>query len=177
MDIRAEYLRVCAGNFRSMKTLAERALEQVADDDLRWAPDAESNSITVIVKHLAGNMLSRWTDFLTSDGEKPDRHRDEEFVDTIETREELLAVWERGWGRLFASLEALGGDDLDRTIRIRGVEHSVVDAINRQLVHAAEHVGQIIYIAKHRRAGEWRSLSVPRGKSEEFNARLFSAGS
>jgi hypothetical protein len=160
-------------SFRGLKKLGERAIAQLSDEELTRAPDEESNSVAVIVKHLAGNMRSRWTDFLTSDGEKPDRHRDTEFEpDAGLTRAQLLERWERGWGHLFAALEPLEGDDLLRTVMIRGEPHSVLQAINRQLTHYASHVGQIVYLAKHWRSKDWKSLSVPRGQSEQFNQKM-----
>jgi hypothetical protein len=164
-------------SFRGLKKLGERAMAQLTDEELLRAPDEESNSVAVIVKHLAGNMRSRWTDFLTSDGEKPDRNRDSEFVaDTELTRAELLERWERGWGLLFAALEPLRGDDLLRTVMIRGEPHSVVQAINRQLTHYASHVGQIVYLAKHLKSKDWKSLSVPRGQSDQFNRKMRERG-
>ena len=160
-------------SFRGLKKLGERAIAQLSDEELARAPDEESNSVAVIVKHLAGNMRSRWTDFLTSDGEKPDRHRDTEFEpDGGLTRAQLLERWERGWGQLFAALEPLQGDDLLRTVMIRGEPHSVLQAINRQLTHYASHVGQIVYLAKHWKSKDWKSLSVPRGQSEQFNQKM-----
>jgi hypothetical protein len=150
-------------------------MEQVTDEQLFAALDAEANSIAVVVKHIVGNMRSRWTDFLTSDGEKPDRHRDTEFEDPPATREALMALWEAGWECLFSALEPLSDSDVTRRVTIRGEAHSVMQAVNRQLAHYACHVGQIVLLAKHYRHTEWRSLSVPRGKSWEFNRRV-SAG-
>jgi hypothetical protein len=159
--------------FLYYKKLAERAMEQCAEEDLFRAQDAESNSIAIIVKHMAGNMRSRWTDFLTSDGEKPDRNRDSEFENPPKTREELSEVWEKGWKCLFDALEPLTEADLSRTVTIRTEPHSVMQAINRQVAHYAYHVGQIVYLAKHfavAKKGTWSSLSVPRAKSREFTA-------
>ena len=150
--------------FRNYKAMGEKALAQVEDDSLTWQPNEESNSLVTIIKHMAGNMRSRWTDFLTSDGEKPNRQRDEEFENVDMTRAELMAVWEAGWACVFAALEPLTDDDLDKTVYIRGEAHTVVDAINRQLTHYAAHVGQIIYIAKIVGKGEWQTLSIPRKK-------------
>jgi hypothetical protein len=159
--------------FRYYKQLAERAFAQIADDDFFRTIDPETNSIAVNMKHMAGNMISRWTDFLTTDGEKPGRDRDMEFVMLPEaTKEEMLAYWEKGWQVAFAAIEPLTPDDLMRTFTIRGQEHTVVQAINRQLAHYAYHVGQIVYLAKHFKSSEWKSLSVPRNKSTEFNARM-----
>lgn len=172
MDMPLEhYLPDAVGQFRGLKKLAEGAVAQVADEDLVITLDEESNSVAVIMKHLAGNMRSRWTDFLTSDGEKPDRHRDAEFViEAGDTKDRILEQWEAGWRCLFEALAPLTGEDLSRTVLIRGEPHSVVQAINRQLTHYAYHVGQIVFLAKHLAASRWQSLSVPRGKSEEFNA-------
>ena len=159
-------------SFRSYKRLAERAMEQVSDDEFFLQIDKESNSIAVMVKHIAGNQRSRWRDFLTSDGEKPDRHRDTEFELIEDTRESLMAFWESGWATLFEALESLSTDDLEKTVTIRGEPHTVVEAINRQLTHYAYHIGQIVFLAKHLKASEWRTLSVPRNRSDEFNAYL-----
>ncbi len=156
--------------FRYYKKLGDRAMAQMPDADLFTALDAESNSIAVIVKHLAGKMRSRWTDFLTSDGEKPDRHRDSEFENPPATRDEVLALWEKGWGTLFAALEPLRNADLGRTVTIRGERRSVTQAIHRQLAHYAYHVGQIVYLARHFTGEGWQSFTVPRGESARFNA-------
>lgn len=158
--------------FRSYKKLAERAMEQVSDEQLFQALDDESNSIAIIVKHMTGNMRSRWTDFLTADGEKPDRNRDSEFIDPPRTREELLAMWEDGWQRVFAALEPLEDADLTRKVTIRGEAHSVMQAINRQVAHYANHVGQIVLLAKHFAHERWQSLSIPRNRSADFNRRV-----
>ena len=167
------YLEDALHTFREYKKLAERAFAQTSDEDFFRRVDDESNSIAIIVKHLAGNMLSRWTDFLTMDGEKPERNRDLEFVmlpDT--TRDQMIAYWEKGWQVTFEAIEPLTADDLMRTIRIRGQDHTVVQAINRQIAHYANHVGQIVLLAKHFKSSDWQSLSVPKNKSAEFNARL-----
>ena len=149
---------------RWYKDLAERALAQLDEAELHWAPDAEANSVAIVVKHLAGNMVSRWTDFLTADGEKPDRNRDDEFIDTIGTRAELMAAWENGWQCVFDALEPLSDRDLERVVRIRGRDHTVRQAIVRQLTHYAYHVGQIVYLARMRKGAEgWTSLSIARG--------------
>ena len=161
--------------FRYYKRLAERAMEQIADEQLFASLDAETNSIAVVVKHMSGNMRSRWTDFLTTDGEKPGRNRDSEFVDPPTTRAELLASWEDGWRCVFAAIEPLTDADLVRTVTIRGEEHSVMQAINRQLAHYPYHVGQIVLLARHFSGESWQSLSVPRNKSAEFN-RSVAAG-
>jgi hypothetical protein len=167
------YLDDSLYTFRYYKTLAERAFAQINDEDFFKTIDDESNSIAVNIKHMAGNMLSRWTDFLTTDGEKPERDRDMEFeMLPATTKAEMLAYWERGWQCVFDAVEPLRPEDLMRTITIRGQDHTVVQAINRQLAHYAYHVGQIVYLAKHFKSSEWQSLSVPRNKSAEFNARL-----
>lgn len=160
--------------FRYYKKLGERALEQVPDDQLFYAQDQECNSIAIIVKHMAGNMRSRWTDFLTSDGEKPDRNRDTEFEDPPKTRTELMRLWEEGWACLLHALESLSDADSTKRVLIRGEAHSVTQAINRQLCHYAYHVGQIVLIAKQRRTGDWKPLTVPRGKSSQFNQQVLS---
>ena len=166
------YLEDSLTLFRYYKNLAERAIAQVTDEQLQAVLDREMNSIAVIVKHMAGNMRSRWTDFLTSDGEKPDRDRDSEFVDPPLTREALLSMWEQGWQSLFGALEPLSEEDMSRTVTIRGEPHSVMQAINRQIAHYSYHCGQIVMLAKHFKHDEWKSLSVPRKQSAEFNRRV-----
>jgi uncharacterized damage-inducible protein DinB len=172
LEFTTSYLKDSTEVFRHYKKLAERAMAQLADEQLFTVLDEESNSIAIIVKHMAGNMRSRWTDFLTSDGEKPDRHRDTEFEDPPATREALLAMWESGWRCLFGALDALTDADLSRTITIRGEAHSVTQAINRQLAHYPYHCGQIVFLAKHLNHAGWKTLTVPRGKSQEFNRRV-----
>lgn len=167
------YLKDSLDVFRYYRKLGDRAIEQCPDNGLFAMLDAESNSIANIVKHMAGNMRSRWTDFLTTDGEKPDRNRDTEFEDAPKTRTDLLALWERGWKHVFDALAPLGDEDLVRTITIRTEPHSVMQAINRQVAHYSYHVGQIVYIAKHlatKAVGSWQSLSVPRNQSTQFAA-------
>jgi hypothetical protein len=173
MNIGSAYLEETMRSLRGHKRLAEGALNQLSDAELFQVIDPESNSAAVIVKHIAGNMRSRWTDFLTSDGEKPDRHRDQEFiVDEHITRAQLMASWERGWQLVFETLQSLQPEDLSRIVTIRGQEHTVLQAINRALAHYAYHTGQIVFVAKHLRSSEWKTLSVPRGKSEELNAEM-----
>src|ERR1700761_4377440 len=169
------YLEDCLALFRQYKGLAERAMEQATDEQLLTTLDPEANSIALIVKHLAGNMRSRWTDFLTTDGEKPDRNRDSEFIDPPATREALMREGDDGWARVFGAIEPLSEKDLSRTTTIRGEPHSVMQAINRQLAHYPPHVGQIVLLAKHFGGERWRSLSVPRNQSAEFNRKV-SAG-
>jgi hypothetical protein len=166
-DIGAAYLNDAIDTFHSYKKLGEKAIAQVYDSGLTRTLDAESNSIAVIVKHLAGNMRSRWTLFLTTDGEKPDRNREAEFEVALDTgRAMVLGWWEDGWSCLFEALRSLKPDDLSRTVMIRGQPHSVVQAINRQLTHYAYHVGQIVFLAKHFANKDWHSLSIPRRGSE-----------
>jgi len=166
------YLLDAIESFRNYKKLAERAMEQVSDEEFFAQIDAESNSVALVVKHIAGNQRSRWRDFLTSDGEKPDRNRDTEFEIMNEDRASLMDFWESGWATLFGALEGLTPDDFSRTVTIRGEPHTIVEAINRQLTHYAYHVGQITFLAKHFRASEWKTLSVPRGRSDAFNQYL-----
>ena len=166
------YLEDSIEVLRYYKKLAERAMQQVSDEHLFTNLDAESNSIAIIVKHMTGNMRSRWTDFLTTDGEKPTRNRDSEFIDPPATRAALLTDWEDGWSLVFSTLESLGESDLTRTVTIRGEAHSVMQAINRQVAHYPHHVGQIVMLAKHFACDHWQSLSVPRNKSAEFNRRV-----
>ena len=172
-SIGEHYLEDALRTFRDYKKLAERAFAQIDDEHFFRTIDDESNSIAVNMKHMAGNMLSRWTDFLASDGEKPERNRDMEFVMLPETtKADMVAYWDRGWQSVFDAVEPLTPDDLLRTVTIRGQDHTVVQAINRQLSHYAYHVGQIVYLAKHFRASDWQSLSVPKNKSAEFNKYL-----
>jgi hypothetical protein len=172
LKLTTSYLEDSLELFRYYKKLGERAMEQVADAELFATLDEESNSIAIVVKHMAGNMRSRWTDFLTTDGEKPDRDRDSEFVDPPTTRGELLQVWENGWSRVFGALEPISDADLARTVTIRGEAHSVMQAINRQMAHYAYHVGQIVMLAKHSAHDRWQSLTVPRNRSRDFNRRV-----
>jgi uncharacterized protein DUF1572 len=172
-SISQHYLDDALSTFRDYKKLAERAFAQTSDEDFFRTIDEESNSIAVNMKHMAGNMISRWTDFLTTDGEKPERNRDIEFVMLAgTTKDEMLAYWEKGWKCVFDAVEPLTPDDLMRTVRIRGEDHTVVQAINRQLAHYAYHTGQIVYLAKHFKSSTWQSLSVPKNRSAEFNADL-----
>jgi hypothetical protein len=166
------YIEDALAVFRHSKKVAEGAMAQATDADLNAVLDPEMNSIAVIVKHMSGNMRSRWTDFLISDGEKPDRNRDSEFEEPAATRAELMAQWENGWNSLFTALEPLTDTDLTRTITIRGEAHSVMQAINRQIAHYGYHCGQIVLLAKHFRSANWKSLSVPRKKSEQFTRKV-----
>jgi len=166
------YLEDSIEVLRYYKKLGDRAMQQVSDEHLFATLDTESNSIAIIVKHITGNMRSRWTDFLTTDGEKPNRNRDGEFIDPPATRAALIADWEQGWSLVFATLDSLTESDLARTITIRGEAHSVMQAINRQVAHYPHHVGQIVVLAKHFACDRWQSLSVPRNKSAEFNRKV-----
>ncbi len=172
LEFTTSYLADSLAIFRYYKGLAERAMDQLDDDQLFVALDPESNSIAVILKHMTGNMRSRFIDFLTTDGEKPDRHRDLEFVDPPPTRGALMNAWNEAWAYLFAALEPLTEDDLARTITIRGEPHSVMQAINRQVAHYSYHCGQIVFLAKHLNHAGWKPLSVARGQSEQFNQKV-----
>jgi hypothetical protein len=167
------YLTSAKRQFQYYKKLADGAMLQMRDEQLFVQPNEESNSIAIIVKHLAGNMLSRWTDFLTTDGEKPWRNRDSEFVDAFKTREEVTAFWEKGWNCLFNTLDSLTDDQLETLIYIRNEGHTVMEAINRQLCHYAYHCGQIVYVAKWLKNTDWESLSIPRNKSLDYNSKKF----
>ena len=159
-------------SFRNYKTMAERAMEQVSDEEFFAAIDEEANSIAVIVKHLAGNLVSRWSDFLTTDGEKPTRDRDAEFEIRDDSRELLMEFWELGWKTLFDNIEPLTVDDFSKTVTIRCQVHTIVEAFNRQLSHYAYHIGQIVLLAKHFKSSEWKTLSIPKNRSAEFNKFL-----
>jgi len=170
-DIAAHYLSEIRRQFSGHKRLAEGAMAQLKDEEFFIALDPESNSIAILVKHLAGNMRSRFTDFLTTDGEKPNRNRDQEFeINAATTRADVMRWWEEGWARVFAAIESLKPEDVMRTITIRGEPHTVLQATNRQVAHYAQHTGQIVFLAKHLRSSEWKTLSIPRGKSKELNA-------
>lgn len=166
------YIEDALAIFRQYKLLGERAMAQVSDEQLFGSLDDESNSIAIIVKHMTGNMRSRWTDFLTSDGEKPSRNRDSEFVDPPATRESLMREWEAGWACVFGAIEPLTDADLGRAVTIRGEAHSVMQAINRQLAHYPQHIGQVILLAKHYAGGGWQTLSVARNRSADFNRKV-----
>lgn len=168
-DVAAHYLDEARRQLRGHKRMAEAAMAQLRDEDFFATLDPESNSVAILVKHLAGNMRSRFTDFLTTDGEKPDRFRDREFeVTSATTRSDVMKWWEEGWVCVFGALESLKPEDVMRTVTIRGEPHTVLQAINRQIAHYAQHIGQIVFLAKHLRSSEWKTLSIPRGKSEEF---------
>jgi len=168
-DFAAHYLDEARRQMRGHKRMGEAAMAQLRDEDFFATPDPESNSVAILVKHLAGNMRSRFTDFLTTDGEKPDRFRDREFeVTAATTRTEVMKWWEDGWSTVLGAIESLKPEDVLRTVTIRGEPHTVLQAINRQIAHYAQHTGQIVFLAKHLRSSKWKTLSIPRGKSEEF---------
>ncbi len=167
--IRDHYLKDAIRQLRKSKELADRAIAQVGDDGLFFTLDSRSNSIAIIMKHMAGNMRSRWRDFLTSDGEKPDRHRDREFeLDQDDTADNLRAAWAAGWRLTIETLSGLDWRDLESTVTIRGEPHTVLEAIQRQLTHYAYHVGQIVLLARHQAGDGWRWLSIPPGRSADF---------
>jgi uncharacterized protein DUF1572 len=168
-DVAAHYLEEIKRQLRGHKRMAEAAIAQLEDAELFTIIDPESNSVAILIKHIAGNARSRFTDFLTADGEKPDRFRDQEFeVSATTTREEVMRWWEEGWSIVFSTLDSLKPEDVSRTVTIRSEPHTVLQALNRALAHYAQHTGQILFLAKHLRSKEWKTLSIPRGKSEEF---------
>jgi uncharacterized protein DUF1572 len=169
VEIAAHYLDEVRRQFRGHKRMGEGAMAQLKDEELFVTLDPEANSVAILVKHLAGNMRSRFTDFLTTDGEKPDRFRDQEFeVTSATTRAEVMKWWEEGWARVFSAIEGLKPEDVMRTVTIRGEPHTVLQAMNRQIAHYAQHIGQIIFLAKHLRSDQWKTLTIPRGKSESY---------
>jgi hypothetical protein len=172
-EFSTSYVKDSLAVFHLWKSLAEKAMAQMRDEDFHVALDPESNSVAVIVKHMAGNMRSRWRDLLTTDGEKPDRYRDTEFeMPEKLTRAQVMEMWERGWQYVWDALEPLSDEDMTRTVYIRSEPHSVMQAINRQVAHYANHIGQIIFLAKHFRSSEWKAVTIPRGKSDEFLKRV-----
>jgi hypothetical protein len=176
-EIATHYLEEARRQMRGHKRMGEGAMNQLRDEDFLVTLDPESNSVAVIVKHLAGNMRSRFIDFLTRDGEKPDRFRDREFELTPSTsRADVMKWWEEGWACVFSAIDALKPEDVMRTVTIRGEPHTVLQAINRQIAHYAQHIGQIVFLAKHLRSSEWKTLSIPRGKSEEFKQHKVMSG-
>lgn len=177
MSIGNEYLTVVQERFESIRNLGEKTIDQLSEEDMYWSYNEESNSVAVIVKHLSGNMISRWTDFLTSDGEKPYRKREQEFIEDNLSKEELIDVWKKGWDCLFNTLSHLNKDDLLKNIYIRGESHLVLEAIERQLAHYAYHIGQMVYIGKQIKNGKWKSLSIPRGQSEEYLKQMLKKNS
>lgn len=174
MDLAAHYLEEAFRQMRGHKRLTEGAIAQLSDEEMFRVIDPESNSVAIIMKHMAGNMRSRFVDFLTTDGEKPTRHRDQEFIiDEKTTRADVMRWWEEGWKIVFDMFASLKPEDLTKTVTVRGEPHTVLQAINRQVAHYAHHSGQILFLAKHFRSAEWKTLSVPRGKSEEFSTGKF----
>lgn len=169
MDIPTEFMVAIINAFETNKRLADRAVAQVPDDKLHLALDQNTNSIAVIMKHVAGNLISRWTDFLTTDGEKPSRNRDDEFVDTFGSRADLLELWERGWACLLMAVKNLKLEDLGKTVTIRGEPHSVPLSLERSLGHTCYHIGQIVQIARIQSGEKWSTLTIPKGGSEQFN--------
>jgi hypothetical protein len=168
-DVATHYLEEIKRQLRGHKRMAEAAIAQLEDAELFTIIDPESNSVAILIKHIAGNARSRFTDFLATDGEKPDRFRDQEFeVSATATRAEILRWWEEGWSHVFSTLDSLKPEDVSRTVTIRSEPHTVLQALNRALAHYAQHIGQIVFLAKHLRSKEWSTLSIPRGKSEEY---------
>jgi len=173
MTFQEEYIESAISEFNRYKTMGDKTFAQLSDENLLWTYGEDDNSIAQIVKHLSGNMLSRWTNFLTEDGEKDWRDRDSEFIDPPETKAEILEVWEKGWSCLFEALNSIHNSNFDAKIKIRNESHSIVEAINRQLAHYASHVGQIVLLAKMQKGSAWVSLSVPKGGSKAFNKIMF----
>ncbi|HHB51787.1 MAG TPA: DUF1572 domain-containing protein [Saprospiraceae bacterium] len=174
--MKEDYLKSVIKQFEYYKSVGEKTFNQLADKDLLWQFNEESNSIAIIVNHLSGNMKSRWTDFLTSDGEKEWRNRDQEFEDIIQTRKDLLVKWNEGWECLFTALSSINTTNFDTKIYIRNQEHSIIEAINRQLAHYTYHIGQITFLGKMIKSNQWKSLTIPKGKSKVFNKNKFSKG-
>ncbi|ALC88971.1 hypothetical protein AM500_03515 [Bacillus sp. FJAT-18017] len=168
MNTETNFLTIVTESFKGMKKQAESAMEQLSLEELHYTPNGESNSIAVLVKHMSGNLKSRFSSFLTEDGEKPDRRRDEEFIGAFKSKEELLRTWNAGWNILFETLDDMTDDDLARTITIRSEPYSAINAIQRAVIHQSGHVGQIVYIAKMIKGDSWQTLSIARGQSEKF---------
>lgn len=168
------YLESVSKQFQYYKLLGEKTFDQLTDEDLFWVPNSYSNSIALIVKHVSGNMLSRWTDFLNSDGEKEWRNRDGEFLMDFSTRHEMMDKWNKGWDCLFAALDSCQSVELDHIVYIRNIGHTIVEAINRQLAHYAYHIGQVVYIGTLIKENDWKSLSIPKNQSQKYNASKFS---
>ena len=168
MNVGKEYLKVVLERFKSVKNLGDKTINQLSEDDIHWKLNDESNSVAVIVKHLSGNMVSRWSNFLTSDGEKSYRNRDQEFEEIRVSKQELIGIWEKGWDILFEALTNLEEQDLLKNIYIRSEKHMVIDAIERQMVHYSYHIGQVVYIGKQVKYKDWKSLSIPKGQSKEY---------
>ncbi|PKA99512.1 uncharacterized protein DUF1572 [Flavobacteriaceae bacterium MAR_2009_75] len=173
MNFFENYLKSVVFEFRRYKDLGDKSFAQLEDNEILWTNGGDDNSISQIVKHLSGNMLSRWTNFLTEDGEKPWRNREHEFQQPYGSKQEMIVAWEKGWTCLFNALESISEQDYNRLIKIRNEEHTIVEAINRQLAHYANHVGQIVLLAKMIKGTSWQSLSIPKGGSEDFNKQKF----
>lgn len=173
MKMSQNYLDSSRKLFRYYKTMGDKALERLTEKEVHFQHNPESNSCAIIAKHIAGNMLSRWTDFLHSDGEKEWRNRDTEFEDTFNSKAELLEYWEKGWNCLFEAIDPLQPEDLEKIAYIRNEGHTVLEAMNRQLAHYSSHIGQMVFLAKTLKGADWKSLSIPKGKSDEFNSKKF----
>lgn len=169
----SSYLKSIRQEYQRYKTMAERAVAQLSDDELHWTPHASCNSIAVLMQHIAGNTLSRFTEFLTTDGEKDWRDRDAEFEEQFTDRENLLEYWEKGWACLFDAMDGLREDDLEHTVHVRNEPHSVIEALNRSMGHHAYHVGQIVLIGIQIKGEDWKTLSIPRGESKQYNEKMF----
>ena len=168
MNLGNKYLKIIQERFKSVKGLGDKTISQLSEDEIHWIFNEASNSVAVIAKHLSGNMVSRWSDFLTTDGEKHYRNRDQEFENDIASKQELITIWEKGWNTLFETLDELGEQDLLKEICIRGESHTVLEAIERQMAHYSYHIGQIVFIGKQIKGKNWDSLSIPKEKSEEY---------
>lgn len=177
MNFAQNYLASAIFEFRRYKSYGDETFNQLSDHQLHWQPTEEDNSIAIIIKHMGGNMLSRWTNFLTEDGEKTWRNRDEEFEAPPKTRQELLALWEKGWNCLFKALESIDETNINGQVTIRDKAHSIPEAINRQIAHYASHVGQILFLGKMIKGKDWQSLSIPKGQSKAFNQKMFGKNS
>ena len=173
MDVALSYLSSTKKQFAYYKLVGEKAIDQLEDEQLFISANEDTNNIATIIKHIAGNMLSRWTDFLITDGEKEWRNRDTEFADDLKTKDEVLAIWNSGWNCLFATLDSLQAENLSQIIYIRNEGHTVVEAINRQLAHYPYHVGQIVFYSKLLKQSNWNSLTIPRNKSVNYNNTMF----
>lgn len=173
MDLGNEYLKIIKERFESVKDLGDKTISQLSEKDIHWKLNEASNSIAIIAKHLSGNMISRWSNFLTTDGEKDSRNRDQEFEDDISSKQEMITIWEKGWNTLLDTLNGLENQDLLKNITIRGENHTVLEAIERQMAHYSYHVGQIVYIGKQLKDESWETLSIPKGKSEEYLQEKF----
>lgn len=173
MNFRENYLNSVQSEFHRYKSLGEKTFDQLTDEEIHWKHTATHNSIAIIVKHIVGNMLSRWTNFLTEDGEKTWRNRDTEFDGPYASKAEMLVAWEKGWNCLFAALESIDNYTFDSKVKIRNEDHTVIEAINRQLAHYPSHIGQILFLGKMIKGQDWNSLSIPKGESEAFNKNMF----